>query len=85
MPHRAREFLPAALPLVAPGGLVHLYAILPLEQILPEQGQLRRLAEQAGAKVTILRARPIKTYSPNDLYVVFDLRVDEGRPRTQNL
>jgi tRNA (guanine37-N1)-methyltransferase len=85
LPHRAREFLPAALPLVAPGGLVHLYAILPLEQILPEQGQLRRLAEQAGAKVTILRARPIKTYSPNDLYVVFDLRVDEGRGRTQNL
>lgn len=76
LPHRAKEFLPAALPLVALGGCIHLYEILPLEQVLPEQGQLRQIAKGAGAAVTILRARPIKSYSPTDLYIVFDLRVD---------
>lgn len=76
LPHRAKEFLPSALPLVTPGGQLHLYSILPLDKILPEQGQLRRLAESAGTQVTILRARPIKTYSPGELYTVFDLRVD---------
>ncbi|HKZ60312.1 MAG TPA: methyltransferase [Candidatus Thermoplasmatota archaeon] len=76
LPHRAKEFLPDALPLVALGGFVHLYGILPLEKIMPEQGQLGRIAEAAGARVTILRARPIKSYSPKDLFVVFDLRVD---------
>jgi tRNA (guanine37-N1)-methyltransferase len=76
LPHRAKEFLPEALPLVVPGGLVHLYSILPIDRILPEQGALRRMAEGAGHQVTILRARPIKSYSPVELYVVFDLRVD---------
>ncbi len=76
LPHRAKEFLPDALPLVARGGYLHLYQILPLDQVLPEQGALRRIGEAAGAKLTILRARPVKTYSPTDLYVVFDLRVD---------
>ncbi len=76
LPHRAKEFLPAALPLVALGGYIHLYEILPLEKVLPEQGQLGQIARDAGAGVTILRARPIKSYSPTDLYIVFDLRVD---------
>ncbi len=76
LPHRAKEFLPAALPLVALGGCVHLYEILPLERVLPEQGQLGQIAKDAGAAVTILRARPIKSYSPTELFVVFDLRVD---------
>ncbi len=77
LPHRAKEFLPDALPLVARGGFVHLYSILPLDKILPEQGQLRGLAERAGGQATIVRARPIKTYSPHELYVVFDLRIDD--------
>lgn len=83
LPHRAKEFLADALPLVVDGGVIHLYAILPIEQVPPEQGALRRLAQAAGGRdVTILRARPIKSYSPNDLYVAFDLRVEaeEGVP-----
>jgi tRNA (guanine37-N1)-methyltransferase len=76
LPHRAKEFLPAALPLVAKGGMVHLYAVLPLDKVLPEQGALRALGEKAGHPLTIIRARPLKSYSRNDLYVVFDLRVD---------
>lgn len=76
LPHRAKEFLPDALPLVAKGGCVHLYGILPIDRVLPEQGALRAIGEKAGRPITILRARPVKTYSPNDLYVVFDLRVD---------
>ena len=80
LPHRAKEFLPDALPLVVEGGIVHLYAILPLEHVLPEQGALRRIGAQAGREVTILRARPIKSYSPNDIYVAFDLRVQRAPP-----
>lgn len=76
LPHRAKEFLPAALPLVARGGSIHLYAILPIDRVLPEQGALRAMGEKAGRPITILRARPIKSYSPTDLFVVFDLRVD---------
>lgn len=81
LPHRAKEFLAGALRLVVDGGVIHLYSILPLEQVLPEQGALRRLAHAAGREVTILRARPIKSYSPNDLYVAFDLRVEPGPPQ----
>ncbi len=80
LPHRAKEFLPDALRLVARGGMVHLYEVLPLDRVLPEQGALRAIGESAGVQLTILRARPVKTYSPTDLYIVFDLRVDE-RPR----
>jgi tRNA (guanine37-N1)-methyltransferase len=76
LPHRAKEFLPDALPLVARGGMVHLYEVLPLDRVLPEQGALRAIGERAGVQLTILRARPVKTYSPVDLYIVFDLRVD---------
>jgi tRNA (guanine37-N1)-methyltransferase len=78
LPHRAKEYLPDALPLVVEGGIIHLYAILPLDEVLPEQGALRRLGAQAGRDVTILRARPIKSYSPRDLYIAFDLRVDNA-------
>ncbi|MDY6819252.1 MAG: class I SAM-dependent methyltransferase family protein [Halobacteriales archaeon] len=72
----AYEYLDAALPVVAAGGIVHMHAVTP-DALLWERPRerLRSAAADCGRAVEILEERTIKTHSEGVYHVVIDARI----------
>ena len=75
LPHAAMGFLPDALAALAPGGTVHVYAILEDADREDRMETLRRTVETEGRRVASLRAHVVRAYSPTQHHVAFDLTV----------
>ena len=68
LPHGARRFLTHALECARPGGIVHYHEILEPKHLGNVE---QRLKAEHG--VNILSAREVRTYSPGQSHMVFDL------------
>lgn len=75
LPHSAREVLPDAVRRVAPGGTVHVYAILERAALGDERDHVRRTAEAAGRTVESLEAREVHTYAATMALFALDVRL----------
>ena len=75
--YEAHEFLEDVLPVLAPGGTVHLHEATP-EAIAPDRSveRLRDAAGECGRTVEVLDTREVKGYSEGVVHVVVDARVD---------
>lgn len=68
------HFLPKAIELVKPGGVVHYHETCPVDE-WPTR-PLRRIRENAGAReLDVLRMAEVKSYAPAISHYVIDFRV----------
>jgi tRNA wybutosine-synthesizing protein 2 len=72
----AHEYLAAVLPVVAPGGTVHLHEATP-EPLAPDRPirRLRTAAEDSGRTVDVADTHEVKGYSEGVVHVVVDARI----------
>lgn len=75
LPRSPREFLPRALRKVAPGGTVHVYAILERSALEAEADAVRHTAASVRRSVASLEAREVHTYAPTMALFALDVRV----------
>ena len=75
--YEAHEYLDSALPVLAPGGTVHLHEATP-EALVPDRpvDRFGRAAERAGRAVEVLETRTVKGYAEGVSHVVVDAVVD---------
>jgi tRNA wybutosine-synthesizing protein 2 len=73
----AHEFLPDALSVLAPGGVVHMHEATP-GTLVPNRpvGRLEEAAADAGRDVELLAVHDVKGYSEGVRHVVVDARVE---------
>ncbi len=68
LPLAGTEFLPGALRLVRPGGMIHFYSL-----VSAEGEHAARIRELGG---TVLAERVVRSYSPAQWHAVYDIRVE---------
>jgi tRNA wybutosine-synthesizing protein 2 len=75
--YEAHDYLPAALAVLAPGGILHMHEATP-EALVPDRPveRLEAAAADAGRDVEILDVRDVKGYSEGVRHVVVDARVE---------
>ncbi len=78
LPHSALEFLPDALAAIGARGTIHLYRILPEAEEVQTIQHIRTAARAAGLRVTDLRRRHVRAYSPTQNQTAFDVTVARG-------
>jgi tRNA (guanine37-N1)-methyltransferase len=74
LPHRASEFLPAAMRLLGPGGTVHLYDLLEPEEKKRRTSELASIMKSEGRELGRISARLVRGYSAFESHFVFDLK-----------
>ena len=78
LPQTAREFLPATLPYVRAGGVIHFYTIAERSLIKEAGEEAVALARGAGRKANVLASRIVRGYSPGKVHLAIDLRITGG-------
>lgn len=73
LPHEARSFLPDAIKMLKPGGVIHLYEIMEDRELEYELSQLADIAVKNGRVMKQLAKRKVKSYSPTMSFYAFDL------------
>jgi tRNA (guanine37-N1)-methyltransferase len=67
LPLAGTDFLPAAFPLIRPGGTIHFYSL-----VSQEGEHIDRIRELGGIEVT---ERMVRSYSPGQWHAVYDIKV----------
>ena len=75
LPRTAREFLPAVVPHVRDGGIVHLYTIADRDLMEEAKADAVELARRGGRGAEVLASRVVRGYSPGKVHVALDLRI----------
>jgi tRNA (guanine37-N1)-methyltransferase len=76
LPKSSDAFLDLAFEVLKPeGGVVHYYTIAPEEDLWGKAELARSVARRMGKKIKLLEKRVVRTYSPRNYHVVFDLKV----------
>ncbi len=75
LPHSAFDFLPDAFGALEPRGTVHVYRILETVDEQEAIQAIRRVAGAAGLRITDLRRRHVRAYSPTQHHTAFDVTV----------
>ena len=76
LPKSSDAFLDLAFEVLSQsGGVVHYYTLAPEEDLWGKAELARGVAERMGRKIKVLEKRVVRTYSPRNYHVVFDLRV----------
>jgi|Deesub1362B_J571_1020462.scaffolds.fasta_scaffold00426_9 tRNA (guanine37-N1)-methyltransferase len=76
LPKSSDAFLDLAFEVLKPeGGVVHFYTIAPEENLWGKAELARSVAKRMGKRLEVLEKRVVRTYSPRNYHVVFDLRV----------
>lgn len=73
LPHNARDYLPEALDVLRPGGVVHLYEIMEDSELETRSHTLADIAVAKGRVMKELGRRKVKSYSPTMGFYAFDL------------
>lgn len=77
LPHLAPSFLPVAVRVLARSGVIHVYEVVPEDQIV-QRAELRRFEAAAYpgvASCELLGAHEVRTYAPRQVVVAIDLRI----------
>ncbi len=76
LPKSSDTFLNLAFEVLSPeGGVVHYYTIAPEEDLWGKAELACSVARRMGRKVKLLEKRVVRTYSPRNYHVVFDLKI----------
>lgn len=75
LPHAAKDFLPAALVAVKPGGTIHYYEILDTSERDDRVVELETLGRDMGRPLTVTAVKTVHAYSPSQALLAFDLSV----------
>ncbi|MEK6978281.1 MAG: class I SAM-dependent methyltransferase family protein, partial [Candidatus Hydrothermarchaeota archaeon] len=76
LPKRSLEFLDVALGALKGGGIIHLYAIAPQEDLYTAlEGEIRKAFQGLGKGMEVLERRVVRPYSPRQYHVVLDIKV----------
>ena len=78
LPQSAQEFLPATLPHVRPGGVIHFYTIAERGLIKEAGEEAVARARRAGRTAKVLASRIVRGYSPGKVHLAIDLRITGG-------
>lgn len=73
LPHSAHEFLPEALSELRPGGIIHFYEIMEVEDLEDRMDDISSIAVKEGRVLKLLARRKVKSYSPSMDFYAFDL------------
>ncbi len=78
LPKSAHEFLDVAFAGIKDGGMIHFYTIVDAEHAFENAKKLAKTAaEKSGVKIGIIGKRIVRPYSPRQIQVVLDIRVDK--------
>ncbi len=75
LPQGAREFLPATVPCVRYGGVVHFYAIAERGRLKEAREDALALVRHGGKNAQVLATRVVRGYSPGRVHLAMDLRI----------
>jgi len=75
LPKTGEEFLDIALPVTKKGGFVHLYAFLNEKDIEKEARRVKKICQDLGYKIRMLRKVKCGQHAPYTFRVCFDLKV----------
>ncbi len=77
LPRSSHEFLPLAFDVLKKeGGIIHFYTIAPEEDLFTKGEKLiKEAAEEKGKRIEIEEKKVVRSYSPRNYHVVFDVRV----------
>ncbi|GCC11584.1 ribosomal protein L11 methyltransferase [archaeon] len=77
LPKKSHEFLPLAFDVLKEkGGVIHFYTIAPEEELFTQgERTIKRIAEEKRVNVRIENSKVVRSYSPGNYHVVFDIRV----------
>lgn len=79
LPHSGFEFLPAAVDAIKNNGLIHFYEILSMDKIHDRMDDLTEPKMEENVKIEVTYHRRIHSYSPSEILVGFDLKVNKNR------
>lgn len=77
LPHLAPSFLPLAVQVMAQRGVIHLYEVVPEDDIV-RRAELRRFEASSYPRVAsceLLGAHEVRTYAPRQVVLAIDLQV----------
>lgn len=77
LPKSSDAFLDLAFEVLKGEGVVHYYTIAPEENLWGKAELARSVARRMGRRVEVLEKRVVRTYSPRNYHVVFDLLVSQ--------
>jgi len=75
LPKTGEEFLPLALPKVKSGGVIHLYGFMDVKEIPGHARLIKKICQEIGYNVRILRKVKCGQFSPGTFRVCFDIKV----------
>jgi len=75
LPQGAREFLPATVPCVRYGGVVHFYAIAERGHVKEAREDALVLIRHGKRNAQVLGTRIVRGYSPGRVHLAMDLRI----------
>jgi tRNA (guanine37-N1)-methyltransferase len=75
LPQGAREFLPATVPCVRYGGIVHFYAIAERGRVAEAREDALVLVRHGRRSAQVLGTRVVRGYSPGRVHLAMDLRI----------
>lgn len=75
LPHSASQFLAPAIKAAKTGGVVHYYAIAPVEDLYADMDLIKKAASNMGASAEILYQGIVRSYAPRKYNIVMDFRL----------
>ncbi len=78
LPQTGREFLPATVPHVRTGGVVHFYTIADRTRVREAGEDAVELARRGGGTAKVIASRVVRGYSPGKVHLAIDLRITGG-------
>ena len=79
LPFLAHKFFPLVLDCIEKASIIHYYDILGEEKIEDRIDYLKRVASEKKCKLSGVKIRKIKTYSPREFYIGLDITVERCR------
>ncbi len=77
LPHRAYEFLDAAITMTGSGGIIHYYAMTSDDDLFKSSVKLIcEAARRVGRNIKVLDTRTVRSYAPHQYNVCIDVRID---------
>ncbi len=76
LPHSAGDYIEPAVKSLKNGGVIHYYEILPEEKVEQRVQELIEEFKNLGKNAEIIERRLVRTYSPTDVHMAFDIKVD---------
>jgi tRNA wybutosine-synthesizing protein 2 len=74
------DFLPAALRMIRPGGMIHYHDTFYVNEYMD---RIRSIFDSAGCDYEIVSVREVKSFAPSVSHYVADIRIGPSRPSSR--